>query len=90
MAYGNLTCEVSPMIDHEPPNAAETGGASLRTRFCATSGSLRPSQPLPDTPEQRMVGREKPALEMLASYRLFLCARAARLSMQEERADEAR
>jgi hypothetical protein len=29
------------MIDREPPNAAETRGASVRTRFCETSGLVR-------------------------------------------------
>ena len=37
--YGNPTGEVRPMIDREPPNAAETRGASVRTRFCETSGA---------------------------------------------------
>ena len=39
MNNGNPTGEVRPMIDREPPNAAETRGASVRTRFCETSGA---------------------------------------------------
>jgi hypothetical protein len=39
MNNGNPTGEVRPMIDRQPPNAAETRGASVRTRFCETSGA---------------------------------------------------
>jgi hypothetical protein len=39
MNNGNPTGEVRPMIDLEPPSAAGTGGASVRTRFCKTSGA---------------------------------------------------
>jgi hypothetical protein len=48
MNNGNPTGEVRPMIDREPPKAAETRGASVRTRFCETSGGwFGPSEPCP-------------------------------------------
>jgi hypothetical protein len=51
---------VRPMIDREPPNAAETRGASVRTRFCKTSGLVRALGALPITLERRIVGFQKP------------------------------
>ena len=39
MNNGYLAGEVRPMIDREPPNAAETRGASIGTRFGETSGA---------------------------------------------------
>ena len=61
MNNGNPTGEVRPMIDREPPNAAETRGASVRTRFCETSGLVRALGALPIALERRIVGFQKPA-----------------------------
>src|SRR5919106_5410321 len=61
MNNGNPTGEVRPMIDREPPNAAETRGASVRTRFCGTSGLVRALGALPIALERRIVGFQKPA-----------------------------
>ena len=61
MNNGNPTGEVRPMIDREPPNAAETRGASVRTRFCETSGLVRAPGALPIALERRIVGFQKPA-----------------------------
>jgi hypothetical protein len=49
------------MIDREPPNAAETRGASVRTRFCETSGLVRAPRSLPIALERRIVGFQKPS-----------------------------
>jgi hypothetical protein len=61
MNNGNPTGEVRPMIDRQPPNAAETRGASVRTRFCETSGLVRALGALPVALERRIVGFQKPA-----------------------------
>jgi hypothetical protein len=46
MNTGHPTGEVRPMIDREPPNAAETRGASVGTRLGETSGGwFEPSAP---------------------------------------------
>jgi hypothetical protein len=55
MNNGNPTGEVRPMIDREPPNAAETRGASVRTQFCETSGLVRALGALPIALERRIV-----------------------------------
>ena len=47
------------MIDREPPNAAETRGASARARFCETSGLVRALGALPIVLERRIVGFQK-------------------------------
>jgi hypothetical protein len=60
MNNGNPTGEVRPMIDREPPNAAETRGASVRTRFCETSGLVRALGALPLPLERRIIGLQKP------------------------------
>jgi hypothetical protein len=39
MNNGYPTGEMHSMIDREPPNVAETRGASVRTRFGETSGA---------------------------------------------------
>ena len=39
MNNGYPAGEVRRMSDREPPNAAETRGASVRTRFAGTSGA---------------------------------------------------
>ena len=61
MNNGNPTGEVRPMIDREPPKAAETRGASVRTRFCETSGLVRALGALPIALERRIVGFQQPA-----------------------------
>jgi hypothetical protein len=61
MNNGKPTGEVRPMIDREPPNAAETRGASVRTRFCESSGLVRALGALSIALERRIVGFQKPA-----------------------------
>ena len=61
MNNGFSAGEVRPMIDREPPNAAETRGASVRTRFFETSGLVRALGALPIALERRIVGFQKPA-----------------------------
>jgi hypothetical protein len=44
---GTLSGEVCPMIDREPPNAAEWGAQARKAAPAQAPGSLRPSQPCP-------------------------------------------
>jgi hypothetical protein len=50
MNNGYPAGEVRPMIDREPPNAAETRGASVRTRFAETSRAGSSPRRLVDRP----------------------------------------
>jgi hypothetical protein len=61
MNNGYPAGEVRPMIDREPPNAAETRGASVRSRFGEPQGLVRAFSALPIALERRIVGFRKPA-----------------------------
>jgi predicted PurR-regulated permease PerM len=61
MTSGDPAGEVRPMIDREPPDAAETRGASVGTRFGETAGAGSGPPPLPIALERRIVGFQKPA-----------------------------
>jgi len=81
MNDGNPTGEVRPMIDREPPNAAEMRGASPTKRFCATLGLVPALAALPSALKRRIVGLPEPASgqSRLASRNLNQVARSAPL-----------
>ena len=56
MNNGYPAGEVRPMIDRGPPNAAETRGASVRTRFGEPRGLVRAFSALPIALERHIVG----------------------------------